>query len=283
MSNELIVKENFGIVPISDDIAEAIKEELAGLGGITFDTIKIPSGGGLAFEVPSDDPEKPEPKSSIKGVILYHHPVNAYWADPYTGAKNAPDCVSFDAKNGLVAKSGEVRDCTTCPYNQFGSSADGGKGKACKNGHRVYILMENETLPLMLILPPTSIKNLKDYLAKRVLTKGKRSYEVLTEIKLVKDKNEGGIAYSKATFSKVGTLSEDLIKQIQPSVEFVKSIANDVNFVVDDIENVSENSLDIQVDEAPQKTQVDENQAPENIKFEEVDFEEKTLDDMIEE
>lgn len=278
MSNELATTNTeFQIAPISEETVSAIKEELAGLGSITFDTIKIPSGGGLAFELPSDDPDKPEPKPSLKGVIIYHHPVNAYWVNAYTGAKNVPDCVSFDAKNGRVTETGEIRDCASCPYNQYGSSADGGKGKACKNGHRVYILIEGEILPLMLILPPTSIKNLKDYLAKRVLIKGNRSYEVVTEFKLAKDKNEGGIAYSKATFSKVGVLSQEQVQQILPSVEFVKSIAKDVDFVVEEINDVSENSLDIEVDDEP-TPETTSDPSPTNVEFEEV----SNIDDMIE-
>ena len=281
MSKELATTNTeFQIAPINEEIVDAIKEELAGLGSITFDAIKIPSGGGLAFEVPSDDPEKPEPKSSLKGIIIYHHPVNAYWADAYTGAKNAPDCVSFDAKNGRVTATGEVRDCATCPFNQFGSDTSGGKGKACKNGHRVYILLENETLPLMLILPPTSIKNLKDYLAKRVLIKGKRSYEVITEFKLAKDKNEGGIAYSKATFSRVGELSKEQVQQILPSVDFVKSIAKEVDFIAEEINDVSENSIDIEVDDEPTPKTV---LKTEEVQPTEVIYEEVDLDEMIEE
>ena len=37
-----------------------IREELDGLGSIPFDVVKIPSGGGVAFEVPGDDPDNPD-------------------------------------------------------------------------------------------------------------------------------------------------------------------------------------------------------------------------------
>ena len=38
------------------------------------DRVKIPSGGGLAFELPGEDDENPESATEIVGVILDHHP-----------------------------------------------------------------------------------------------------------------------------------------------------------------------------------------------------------------
>jgi len=40
--------------------------------------IKLPGGGGMAFEVPSEDGEDTEPVKDITGVILYNHPAYAY-------------------------------------------------------------------------------------------------------------------------------------------------------------------------------------------------------------
>lgn len=64
----------FQITPISEEVAQVIHEELDGLGPIPFDTVKVPSGGGIAFEVPSDDPESPDSEKSLVGVIVYHLP-----------------------------------------------------------------------------------------------------------------------------------------------------------------------------------------------------------------
>ena len=56
MSNDkaLTTVQDFALTPINSDVTELIKEELDGLGQIPFDTIKVPSGGGLAFELPGD-------------------------------------------------------------------------------------------------------------------------------------------------------------------------------------------------------------------------------------
>ena len=172
----LAVIDNFELPVLSEDMGQAMAEEMDGL-QLSFPRIKIPSGGGLAFEVPGDDPENPDAVKEVVGVIVDHHPVNAYWADKYAGANNPPDCSSMDGKVGIDA-DGNRKPCNSCQYNQWGSAEDG-RGKACKNMHRVYILREGEMLPLLLTLPPTSLKNLSDYLGLRVITKGLRSYGVI--------------------------------------------------------------------------------------------------------
>ena len=54
MANELAVIKKYDVVPVDSDIMEAFREEMEGLGNMPIDTIKIPSGGGIAFEVPGD-------------------------------------------------------------------------------------------------------------------------------------------------------------------------------------------------------------------------------------
>lgn len=205
--NELVAVADFDLVTISGDIAEAIAEEMDGLGAIPFDRVKIPSGGGLAFEVPREDGENPETTQELVGVILYHHPVNAYWVEKFSGSNEQPDCSSMDGKQGIVRETGEIRGCADCPYNKFGS--DGGLGKACKNVHRVYILREGNPVPLILSLPPTSLKYMRDYIGKRILLKGMRCYDAITKITLKKEKNAVGIAYSRAVFAFAGKLPDE--------------------------------------------------------------------------
>jgi len=200
----LAVIENFELPVLSDDMGQALAEEMEGL-QLSFPRVKIPSGGGLAFEIPGDDPENPDTEKEIVGVIVDHHPVNAYWADKYAGANNPPDCSSMDGKVGMD-QDGNRKPCNSCPMNEWGTAEDG-RGKACKNMHRVYILREGEMLPLLLTLPPTSLKNLSDYIALRIVSKGMRSYGVVTKVSLKKAQNAGGINYSQAVFSLAGKLA----------------------------------------------------------------------------
>lgn len=225
-NNALVNPETFALTPLSDDLAQMLSEELDGMGQVPFDTVKIPSGGGLAFEIPGDDPDAPETVQSLLGVIVHHHPINTYWEHDFDGSNNLPDCSSMDGKRGVDNKTGEVRDCASCPFNQFGSGKNG--GKACKNGHRIYLLRENELLPILLTLPPTSLKAFKEYLAKRLVMKGKRSTEVLTAIKLEREKNGDGIVYSACVFRKAGDLTKEQVAAIQPTIAQVKSVAGNV-------------------------------------------------------
>lgn len=226
MAANLMKAENFSIVPMSEDIAQMLTEELDGMGQVPFDAVKIPSGGGLSFELSGDDPDNPETAQTLTGVIVHHHPVNVYWEHDFDGAGGLPDCSSPDGKHGINAKTGEVLDCASCPYNQFGSGK--GNSKACKNTHRVYLLRENEPLPILLTLPPTSLRAFKDYLAKRLIMKGKRSTDVLTSIKLKREKNADGIAYSACVFTKAGDLTPDQIAAVKPVAAWVKGISSRV-------------------------------------------------------
>lgn len=207
--NELIKIENanFDLVPFNAETAQTIAEELDGLDGFRFDEVKIPSGGSLAFELPSDDPDNPETATSITGIIAYHHSANARWEGNYTGDadSNAPVCISYDGVLGF--NNGTCTECKECPFNQFGSD-ESGVGKACKNMKRVYILRSGELLPLVLVLPPTSIRPFREYLG-RLVKRGKKPSGVITKITLKKEKSQSGIVYSRVALEKVAELSPD--------------------------------------------------------------------------
>ena len=228
--NEVAVAGSFDLVTLTGEIAEAIAEEMDGLGNIPFDRVKIPAGGGLAFDLPGEDEEHPESAAELVGVLLHHHPVNAYWPDAFSGANEAPECSSLDGKTGVVRETGEIKDCSARPYNQY---RDDGTGKACKNIHRVYLLREGNPVPLMLSLPPTSLKFLRDYLGKRVLLKGMRCYSCVTKITLKKEKNAAGIVYSRAVFTFVEKLSDEQIKAAKEMSEQLKERNKDVEVEAD--------------------------------------------------
>jgi len=243
MSKDLVVKENnFVVATMDSDIAQAMSEEMDGL-QVDFDRAKIPTGGGLAFEVPGDDPDNPDMEKEVIGVIVDHHPVNAYWENKFEGQNNPPDCSSMDGKQGLNSNTGEIRNCKTCPLNQFGSAEDG-RGKACKNMHRVYLLRSGEMFPLLITLPPTSIKPLSNYIAKRVLAKGKRTTDVITKISLKKTQNSSGITYSQVQFAKVEDLDPATAEQIRQYSQGIKAITRQVQIEQDeDFEPVDDSNI----------------------------------------
>lgn len=229
MANEVAVtNSNFNLVTIEGEIAEAIAEEMDGLGSIPFDRVKIPSGGGLAFELPGEDEDSPEIEKELIGVILYHHPVNAYWKEKFEGGNEQPDCSSYDGKVGIDKETGECKDCASCPFNQFGSG-ENGSGKACKNVHRVYILREGNPVPLVLSLPPTSLKFMRDYIGKKILLKGMRCHQVVTKITLKKEKSQGGIDYSRAVFTYVEKLTPEQIQAAEAMANTIKQTNRNID------------------------------------------------------
>ena len=219
---------------------EAMMEELEGL-ELSFDRVKIPSGGRPAFEIPIDDDEVDTAKE-IVGVIVDHHRVNAYWPASFSGQGQPPACSSMDGKTGVappdseVAWAGREQSCATCPLNQWGSDEGGGGGKACKNMVRLYILREGDVFPLMLTLPPTSIKNWSNYLAKRVLARGLRPHQVVTRIGLKKEQSRTGIAYSQATFKLAGVLSTELQAQMYAYSQSIKRATRGLGITSEDYE-----------------------------------------------
>lgn len=222
MKNELATREAFELAPVDAELAATLQEEMQGLGTISFDTVKIPSGGGLAFEIAGDDPDNPDVVKELVGVIVAHVPTNVYFASEYDGANDLPDCASADGVYGYDRETGEVCKCADCPRNRFGSGKNG--GKACQNRHELYILRSGEPLPIKLTLPATSLKNFKEYLFKRVLMRGKKPCEVITKVTLKKCQNSGGISYSQAVFALADVLTPQQSAQVQGAAELVKSV-----------------------------------------------------------
>jgi hypothetical protein len=224
---------------------EIMQDNLSELGGnLRFDKVKIPSGGGLSFEIIDENGEA-KPVSELVGVVLDHYPINAYWEHEFTGQNNPPDCSSMDCIVGSIMQDGKIvgtKKCANCPHNQWGSDLKGGKGKACKNMIRVYLVQEGSAFPILLTLPPTSTGNWKDYM-KRMAGAMKSVYGIVTRVKLEKDKNEGGIVYSKAVFSKADELKPAERQAIKAYAEQLKSAMR--NAAIDSTEYNTEPEDDV--------------------------------------
>ena len=203
-----------GFLALADfNMDQTMAEELEGLEG-GFDRVKIPAGGTTMFELPGDEADEPEGVKEFSAVILYHHPLQQYYATKYTGGSNPPDCGSFD---GVMGEGEPGGVCANCPLNQFGSGEN--NSKACKNRRRVFLLREGELFPLILSLPTGSMKEFSRYI-KRLLSKGKKS-----------------IAYSQAQFSLDRPLTSEEQILITKLSEQVKGYSRTVGF---DMEEVSE-------------------------------------------
>lgn len=211
-----------------EDIAAAMSEEMEGM-TLEFEKIKIPPGGGIAFEIPNADFETDMVKE-FTGVIVYHHPLRSYYTDAYDGSKNPPLCGSYDGVTGNGVPGG---NCSECLYNTFGSDADSKtNAKACKEKRRIYIVREGEVFPIILSLPVGSLPAFKKYITK-IVTTGRRTHQIVTKFTLQKATNSGGIAYSQAVFTVDRILNEkETASMANMSVE-IKKIAKSVRFELD--------------------------------------------------
>ena len=224
--------EETGYLALSNfDFHEAIASEMEGLDAV-FDRIKMPSGDTTVFQIPSEDPDEPELVKEFSAVILYHHPIRAYFKDKYTGATTPPDCGSLNAVEGFGNPGGR---CDTCVYNTFGSGEN--NSKACKERRRLYLLREGELFPIMLSLPTGSLKEFSRYVM-RCLSKGNKTNAIVTSFSLTKALNKGGIAYAKATFRFVRKLTEEEYTLVENMSQQIKEISQKVGFEeVDDTVN----------------------------------------------
>lgn len=193
-----------------EDMTDAIHENLAGgtLSHRHLTRIQMPAAGATVWQVPTAEGDKN--MEAITGIIILQQPRRVFYAKSMNesdGENNRPDCFSNDAKTAYgtrwVGDEPGAHDCSTCPLAQFGPN---GERPRCSLRRNLYVLREEDMMPVVIDLPPTSIKNVENYMASLVQT-GTRYSHAVTKIALQKAMSKGGPrsnAYSEAVFTKVG-------------------------------------------------------------------------------
>jgi len=219
-----VAESPYLVLKNGSNIVEVVEENLGaeGVSAYDLDRVKIPAGGATAFEIPTLDGE--ESAKDIEGIIIYWKTARAYWPEKFNGENNPPQCSSVDGEVGQGNPGGY---CAKCPLAQFGS-ADNGKGQACKQMRQMFIVRENDILPLVITLPPTSIKPAKQYFM-RLASKGIKYAHVVSRISLEKAKSTDGITYSKAVFSLVQQLEPEICEKIDAFTESIRPMLETVS------------------------------------------------------
>jgi len=188
------------------DIREAMNVNVgdAGLTAGDLERIKIPAGGGTAWTIQGLDGE--EMVKELSGIIIAWRDTRAYWSVPMdeSDGNMPPDCYSLDARTGNGKPGG---NCHKCPNAEFGSDAKG-EGQACKLVRQLFLVREDNLLPEIVHLPPSSLKPARQYFL-RLASKGAPCYSVITKIGLEKTKNGQGIVYAKAALTSGGRLTPE--------------------------------------------------------------------------
>lgn len=222
------------IVPSADDLA-AIREELADMDRIPYGRIKIAAGGVNIFQVFEPGEDEATPAQTVEGVIMLSHKTNGLWMKPF-GSSDAkqPDCASNDGVTGTLTATGECIECATCPYNEYGSARGGeGRGKACKNMRRLYIMRRGDILPMVMTLPPSALSAYDSYRTKVMLGR-KKLANVMTRIALKSATNKDGVAYSTPLFEAVGVLNGAEAEAMRQYSEAMNSSAMRMGVTADD-------------------------------------------------
>lgn len=223
-----LVQGNYALTEFTPgELQEAVAMNFEGeeLRPTDLDRIRIPAGGGTTWEVPTAEGET-EPAKVLRGIIVHHKTARAYWESSLeeSGGGSPPDCSSADGKmgNGTPGIA-----CASCPMNKFGSDSRE-RGKACKEMKLLFLLKPDSLLPIVVVLPPTSLVPFKKYLMR--LTSAAVPYSrVETEIKLEKDQNADGIDFAKASFKATQRLDPE-------SAEFVATYAKSMRGAFEGVE-----------------------------------------------
>lgn len=205
--------ERYPVMSMSkEELSEVIRENI-GVGGMShldLDRVRIPAGGGQAWAVPDLNGERSE--RVIRGIIAYQTVARGYWESLFEdGGGSPPTCYSNDGVHGIGDPG---TDCATCKFNQWGSDRKGGQGKACRELRLLFMLQEGSYLPIVVALPPTSVKVAHQYFI-RLASKGVPYYGVITEIGLEKTKSTGQISYSRAVFNAGAKLTQEQISRMR--------------------------------------------------------------------
>ena len=198
---------------------EELAEDMEGL-QLGFQRVKIPSGGQVQFELPSDDPDNPDYAKYLDGVIVYSHNANTYWPTGEDYDDNTPPaCQSTDGKLGHGTPGGI---CASCPFNRYGSDTKGtGRGKACKNQRVIYLLCSGEAMPIQLSLSPTSITPYTQFVNAAFVARRRGICGSVVQIGL-KKKNNGKDDYSVATFKRLYDFSGEELAKIRAYADSFK-------------------------------------------------------------
>lgn len=234
MSNSLIVSGKAGVVLSEIELAVLAEMDAEGQAGYEFipERIKLGSGGMLAFQ--SSDGTILQPP--IEAVVVVAQRARAYW--PVKGSGNTPPLCSsrdgvegyFDPHSDLAKEAAKQATkhpavlalddataegpwgCAHCPLSDWGSAAVG-NGQACKTLRRLVILVKGWAAPVMLTLPPTSVKIWDAYVSGR-RSRGKAYFDVWSQIGLVSDKARTGEPYAKLQIKAMEPLSNEQLGEV---------------------------------------------------------------------
>lgn len=235
------------LVPVSEYRAlanpnrtlELIQAELQGqqLTEFNLTRVKMATGGGQFWQVPSITGVEAVP--AIEGVVLLSKFSRSYWEAAFSGGNEPPDCSSPDAEHAtsrpdidIPAPADPDRDdpnahlCNGCGYAAWGTKmnekGEATRGQACKMSRVLFVLHPRRNLPMVVVLPPTSLKPAQNYFL-GLADVDIDHKDLVTKIGLVKASGKGVPDYAQAAFEAGPEVPEDQRAFIRTYSETVRN------------------------------------------------------------
>lgn len=185
--------------------------------GISFITT---SGGVMKYR------DNPIAGNSLDVIVLSSPVERLYYTSRYDPTNNAPpSCFALGStitglKPSHLSDSPQSELCETCPKNQWGSATNGGKGKACSEKRRLFLMTADSADSANAVslgevaalrIPVTSVKGYSTYVQTVASTVKRPLAAVVTKVSLVPDPK----TQFKIVFSFVKTIEDiDVIKSL---------------------------------------------------------------------
>jgi len=198
-----LVPINSSYLALTNNALDIIQENLKKqpLSFQMFDIVKSPSGGSLVFSVPGLSGD--EAAKELTGIILNYTTPRAYWDTPDPVEGTPPVCFSRDS---ITSEDGKA--CVNCPFNTFGSKDGESNAKACKESVVLFLLRQDNIMPLLVRIPVPSKLIFLRYLA-RLIGKMMPLSGVVTRITLDKATSKSGKPYALYNFEVVNVLDSE--------------------------------------------------------------------------
>lgn len=243
-----------------DELRDAISAASNGqrIDPFQLDMVKVPSGGMTAWTIP-DIIEGERIEKTIEGIVVLQRTIRSWWRlgfDERAGAgvgKQPPDCSSQDGIWGDGRPEGhpdlkentlpdeaqtayEVYDadgnqvggpqpmqryaCEACPLAHFGSGKDG-RGQACRQNRLVFLLTPESALPLVIKVPPSSLKLVQGFLLK-LSGRAIKPWGAVLSFGLRKAQGAAGIEYAEIIPAFVAKLDPEALARIEATAEALR-------------------------------------------------------------
>lgn len=194
--------------------------------------VTTPAGGGTTWTIPSITGDEQSPE--IVGVLVYMTVRGLLWKGDDAAEGSLPVLVSHDLKTAhrvldrsdvdevmnvdidTFTDEEGVIDWKALPQCQWGSGKNG-VGKAAKEQRVLYILREQDTLPIVVTISPGSLKDWQKFIVE--LTKAGIPYwRAVIGLSLIADKSTNGTKFSKVVPKLVGVLTPEEGQSVYQSV-----------------------------------------------------------------